>query len=313
MTVSRALRNHPKVAKETRRKVLAAAKKAGYRLDPQIGQLMQHLRMVRARPSSEPLALVWPDITRKQRVASSFLSLITAGAQSRAEGLGFSFAEYFLKEPGMTSTRLDQILYSRGVRCLIFGQVVYHSHAHVRMDWSRYCVATIGLGLWKPCFDRVHFHHYDGMMQVMRWLRHHGHKRIALFLDHTVNERMLRAWEAAFLAFHPMGAGQAAELSMIAMPKNTSGDINRWLRKVRPEVLLAEGNSPWQAGLRLPPQTRFFSLHRSPDAPTPLGLEQNDHLLGKVAVDLVSAHFTLNERGIPAEPKVVMICGQIGE
>jgi LacI family transcriptional regulator len=311
MTVSRALRNHPKVAEATRRKVLAAAEKAGYRMDPRIGQLMQHLRAVRARPSTEPLALVWPDVTPQQREASPFLSRITEGVRSRAETLGFSFSEYYAKESGMTAARLDRILYSRGVRCLVFGQVIHRGHAHLRMRWERYCVATIGLGLWKPGFHRVHFHHYDGMMQAMRWLRHHGHQRIALFLNRTTNEAMLRAWEAAFLAFHPLGLAKAADLMMLFHPKQTHLEANAWLRKVRPDVLLSEGRDASTYRLNLPAGTRFFSTHRPPDDQAPAGLDQRDQRLGEAAVDLVSAHFARNELGVPAEPKVLMVCGKI--
>ncbi len=206
MTVSRALRNHPRVASATREKILAAAEAAGYRLDPKIGQLMQHLRSVRSRPSGEPLAMVWPDVTRQERERSPFLSAIVKGARDRAETLGFSFTEYYLKEPGMSAARLDRILYASGVTCVIMGQVVHRSHAHLRMTWDRYAVVNIGLGLWKPEFHRVQFHHYDGMLQAMRWLKHRGRKRIACIIEPTTNERMFRAWQAAFLVSHPLGA-----------------------------------------------------------------------------------------------------------
>jgi LacI family transcriptional regulator len=106
MTVSRALRNDAKVAEATRQAVLAAAEAAGYRLEPKIGQLMLHLRSVRARPTSEPLALVWPDCALREREESPSLAGIARGVRMRAEALGFSVDEYFLKEPGMTAARL---------------------------------------------------------------------------------------------------------------------------------------------------------------------------------------------------------------
>lgn len=308
MTVSRALRNDAKVAEATRQAVLAAAEAAGYRLDPKIGQLMQHLRSVRARPTSEPLALVWPDCTLREREESPSLAGIARGVRMRAEALGFSLDEYFLKEPGMTAARLDRILHARGVSCLVFGQVVRRSHAHVKMRWDHYCVATIGLGLWRPEFHRVQFYHYDGMMQVMRWLKHLGKKRVACILDATTNERMMRAWEAAFLTFHPLGHQQAGKLLFLSSAA-IHGESRAWLGKAKPDAVVAEGATA--ASLGLPPGVLYVSLNRVAELGTGAGLDQQDHRLGAAAVDLVSAHFTRNERGIPEAPKILLMRGTL--
>lgn len=310
MTVSRALRNHPKVAAATREKVLAAAEAAGYRLDPKIGQLMQHLRSVRARPSGEPLAMVWPDVTREEREGSPFLSAIAQGAEDRAEALGFSFSEYYLKAPGMTAARLDRILYASGVTCLVFGQFVHRSHGHLRMEWARYSVVNIGLGLWKPEFHRVQFHHYEGMMQAMRWMKHHGRKRIACILEPRTNERMFKAWQAAFLVSHPLGAAQASALLCIT-GEFTPRRLNDWLAEVKPDAVMGEFLSARSAGIVLAPGLDYFPLNRVPGASGAPGLDQSNTLVGAGAVDLVSAHFNRNERGVPAAPKILMVRGSV--
>lgn len=310
MTVSRALRNHPRVAAETREKVLAEAKAAGYRLDPKIGQLMQHLRSVRARPSGEPLAMVWPDVTRQEREGSPFLSAIVKGAKDRAETLGFSLSEYYLKEPGMSTARLDRILYARGVSCLIFGQVVHRNHGHLRMKWDRYSVVNIGLGLWRPEFHRVQFHHYDGMQQAMRWLKHHGRKRIACIIEPQTNERMFRAWQAAFLVSHPLGEAKAGALLLVT-GEYTPLQLNDWLAKVKPDAVVGEFISAKSVGIVLPSGVGYFSLNRAPGKSGPPGLDQSNTQVGASAVDLVSAHFNRNERGVPASPKILMMRGTV--
>lgn len=310
MTVSRALRNHPKVAAETRDKVVAAAEAAGYRLDPKIGQLMQHLRSVRTRPTGEPLAMVWPDVTPDEREGSPFLSAIAQGAKGRAEALGFSFSEHYLKEPGMSAARLDRILYASGVTCLIFGQVVHRSHGHLRMKWDRYSVVNIGLGLWKPEFHRVQFHHYEGMMQAMRWLKQHGRKRIACVIEPRTNERMFKAWQAAFLVSHPLGVVQASELLLVT-GEYTPRRLTDWLAEMKPDAVMGEFKSAKSAGIVLPPGLVYFSLNRVPGKSGPPGLDQSNTLVGVGAVDLVSAHFNRNERGVPAAPKILMVRGSV--
>ncbi len=310
MTVSRALRNHPRVAASTREKVLAAAEAVGYRSDPKIGQLMQHLRSVRAHPSGEPLAMVWPDVTRREREDSPFLSAIGKGAKDRAETLGFSFNEYYLREPGMNAALVDRILYESGVTCVIMGQVVHRSHAHLRMTWDRYTVVTIGLGLWKPEFHRVQFHHYDGILQAMRWLKHHGRKRIACIIGTTTTERMFRVYQAAFLAFHPLGAVRAAALLLVT-GDYTPRRLTAWLAKVKPDAVMGEHHSAQSFGIEFPPGVSYFPLNRIPGASGPPGLDQNNALVGAGAVDLLSAHFHRNERGIPDAPKILMIRGRV--
>lgn len=310
MTVSRALRNHPRVAAETREKVVAAAEAAGYRMDPKIGQLMQHMRSVRASPSGEPLAMVWPDVLREEREGSPFLSAIVKGAKDRAEALGFSLSEYYLKEPGMSAARLDRILYSSGVTCLIFGQVVHRGHGHFRMTWDRYAVATIGLGLWKPELNRVQFHHYDGMQQAMRWLKHQGRKRIACILEPQTNERMFKAWQAAFLVTHPLGPARAGALLLIT-GNYTPRRLNDWLAKVKPDAVVSEFLSPESVGIVLPNGVCYFSLNRAHGKSEHPGLDQSNTLVGAGAVDLVSAHFNRNERGVPMTPKILMVRGSV--
>src|SRR5580692_4026836 len=44
MTVSKALRNSPKIARRTRERILKIAGRVGYRPDPELTKLMNHLR-----------------------------------------------------------------------------------------------------------------------------------------------------------------------------------------------------------------------------------------------------------------------------
>ena len=62
MTVSRVLRNFPRVAADTRRSVLQAVKKVGYTPDPHMGRLMARVRSYRRRRAEAVIALVRDDI-----------------------------------------------------------------------------------------------------------------------------------------------------------------------------------------------------------------------------------------------------------
>ena len=66
MTVSRVLRNFPRVATATRNRVLQAAKKLGYTPDPHMARLMARVRSYRRRRAEAVIALVRDDIPGDQ-------------------------------------------------------------------------------------------------------------------------------------------------------------------------------------------------------------------------------------------------------
>src|SRR4051812_10946751 len=89
-TVSEALRNSPRVKPATRRRVLAAAREAGYRHNPLASALMSEMRRSRAgifRGVIAVLDLDNPD--RRSAGAARYHRELLRGASARATELGF--------------------------------------------------------------------------------------------------------------------------------------------------------------------------------------------------------------------------------
>src|SRR5688572_33380851 len=84
-TVSYALRNHPKIPRETREHIQTVARALGYRPNPRVAGLMAHIRRGRSRPFGERIAFVWVHTTREEAQRSAFLRAVIAGARARAE------------------------------------------------------------------------------------------------------------------------------------------------------------------------------------------------------------------------------------
>ncbi len=74
---------------------------------------------------------------------------------------------------------------------------------------------------------------------------------------------------------------------------------------------MGEFISAQSVGIELPSGVNYFPLNRIPGNSGPPGLDQSNTLVAVGAVDLVSAHFNRNERGIPAAPKILMVRGSV--
>lgn len=118
-TVSRALRNSPKVNPKTREKILQTARDMGYKVNPLVSAWMSHVR----DPSSEFAfpTVAWinleyrGDLWRKE----NYLKPVLNGARNHFELNNFSMQELWLHAEGMTVKRMIEILKARGIQGIL--------------------------------------------------------------------------------------------------------------------------------------------------------------------------------------------------
>ena len=309
MSVSRALRNQAGISIDTRARILAVAERLGYRPDPRVSQLMTHLREAREKKTSETLGFIWSDGDQHSVQRNSYHRELRQGAAARALELGFRLDEFWMQEKGMTGKRLSEILLSRGIQAVIFTPIVQRVHGRASLEWDRFTAVVIGLGLWQPRLHRVHHHHYQSMLLALRELRRLGYQRIGFLIDTMLNERMNQAWRAAFLTNHPLPLAEAAKLLWVH-DKATKAGQRSWLERARPEVVLSAVASPDLLPSPLPKGMPFASLNCSREMPDVLGVDQCTAALGVAAVETVAAQYWRNERGIPTEPRLVLVEGK---
>ena len=317
ISVSRALRNGPKVAPEVRRKILAAARSLGWRPDPRLSRAMSELRVSALRVSTaETIVLVWPDGNEETIGRHPALRLLRSGARSRADAQGFAFEEVFFSTCGLRPQRLSQVLYARGVAGLIAGPVSFHDHLRLPLDWSRFSAIAVGVGLAEPRLSRVHNDHHHTMAECLRRLASAGGRRIALALYPETAERLDGLLDGAFLARHPLGREEAARLLHI-VDDDRGPAMAAWLETARPDHVLGEQpDDTWLAPARalLPPRSRrsfryatFNWLETSPGTP---GMNQCFDRIGAAAVDAVIAQYHRNERAFSTRPRHILTQGE---
>src|SRR4051812_41990803 len=112
MAVSLALRDDPSIPARTRTRIQRVAKAQGYRPDPVLTHLMQHLRSSRKTRAAANLAVFTP-------LQAPFTQRLIAGAEARAARLGYALNRIdlspFERQPG----GLTRILLARGITGLL--------------------------------------------------------------------------------------------------------------------------------------------------------------------------------------------------
>lgn len=304
--VSYALRGAPNIPPATADRVRRTAATLGYRPHPRVAELMAHIRHARQPGPGERLAFVWMDAPFRCRPFAT----LWAGARERAEQLGFALEEFWLKEPGLTATRLETILTARGLTGVILSPLCREARYDLRWNWQNFAGAVIGNAAGFPELPRSGHHHFSGMREAINRLTARGHRRIATWLDAGVNERAKRAWSGAFLAHHPQPS-QARSLLRLEKGAGPT-DFSRWWKHRRPEALIT-----LRTFVPLLPKTvlrqPIVLLDRAPNAPnapTFPGIDQAEDLLAARAVDLVTGQLARHERGLPDLPAQFLLPGR---
>ena len=117
--VSLALRDSPRISAKTKARVLKLARESGYTPDARITDLMRHLRKPRAVRERASFGVISFYDRLRPWEGSRHLGQVHAGMERRARELGYRLEPLWLRAPGMTPRRFDDILAARGLDGLL--------------------------------------------------------------------------------------------------------------------------------------------------------------------------------------------------
>ena len=315
-TVSYALRNSPKVRADTRQLVQSLAREMGYRPNPQVTALMTHIRQARGVSESVPLAFVWVHATRVESAADTFAQETLSGARERAVRFGYRLEEFWLRDRGMTPGRLSRILGARGIEGVVFSPVWdVDSVSLPGWEWDRFAHAAIGYAPWKPEVPRAAQHAYAAMQLMLERLRARGFSRPAFFAETTFEARTQHTSSAAFLLHHPAGLAEGGRLRLEASRAQLA-KVTAWCRRARFDVLIVNGAATAKEitlRCKLPPAVPLAILDWHARDGFPMGVALSNGQIAAMGVDLVVNQLMSNERGLPANPPLILHRGQWAE
>lgn len=310
-TVSLALRNHPSIPASTRDRIQQLAQREGYKIDPVVATLMTQLRTARINRSVEKIAYIttWPKRDEWKTNSPNDLHFYQ-GACDRANKLGYEMEELWAKEPGMTPQRLSRILYTRAIRGVVLAPLL-RPRGHFSLNWQHFAAAAISYTIVKPDLHRTTHYHYNGMIMVLRKLRHHGYRRVGFATMSDQDDRVNNAWLAAYLTYDH-GQPRENHIPPLLVEKLGANRFEKWLQKYRPEAVVSNMNEFLQILQKLykvPDEIGFASIDLPFSESNCAGIDQLAKRVGAAAVDLVVNQLQNNEFGLPECPKIVQIDG----
>lgn len=310
-TASRALSGHPNVRAGVRAQVEAAARRAGYERNQLVSSLMGQVRRDRARQFMGNLAVVHVPSLRQPQILPMQQSIIN-GAVARARELGFGVSLFRLGQGGTGPAALGRVLLARGILGVVFLQP-NSNDLTVGFPWEHFASLQIDYDSPNLVQHTVSLDHHFTLIGCLARLRTRGYRRVGLFIDRNKDERLVHKWSAAFRSFQENQAG-IGRLPVLKSETITQTDFMAWHRTHRPDLVIGHVDQAvvWlrRAGVRVPDDVGFFSLNQAESSQPCAGLDLRPELHGVVAVESLAAQIHRNERGLPTDPRTVMISGR---
>jgi LacI family transcriptional regulator len=320
-TVSRALRGWPEITEEVRNQVIQTAKQMGYQPTMYANRLMSHIRSGKKLADRDTVALIVEARSLKEWTTVPSYGIFYDGICQKAFELGLQIETFFLKRPGMSTTKLDRILYTRGLHGIIVAPP-YSSNRSLNLTWSRYAAVAIGFGREEQDLPRVVFDQLNNYVTAFGKLREMGYKRIGTVLTEWIingNTQMCR-WYMGYMdcqrripeservpVFTSMGGRASPEEEA-----NCAARFKEWMETWNPDAVLTmtSHEKQWLDAMQLRiPQDIGLAYLSNHGKENYSGIDEKSAEIGASALELVAAKIFHNEFGLPANPTTMMVHG----
>jgi LacI family transcriptional regulator len=311
-TISRALRNDPRITAVLREKIQRKAEELGYRPDPMLAALAHYRRSNTRTPISACLAWIncWPN--PKQLRSFREFDLYWKGALSEAERCGFHLEEFAMNSQ-LTAPRLEKILLTRNIRGLLLPPSGATTVDWNSFQWERFCIVRFGHSVLTPRAHLVTSDQLtDGLIAYENiWKK--GYRRIGL-----VTRPKMRTWFRAGYLLGEMDWLPPKHIPPLVLEHSPNASeqqrsLKSWIRKHKPEAILTDIPElpAWLriSGFKIPQDIALATLSVL-DGNADSGIDQNSLEIGRAAVQMLISLINHNESGIPAICRELLIEGR---
>jgi LacI family transcriptional regulator len=324
-TVSLALRGHPSIPIATRQRIESLAESMGYKPDPALRALMAYRSRISTRRATTILAYVTNWSTRWGWKNSPAHAEFFAGASAKADELGFALEHFWLREPGVSHQRLNDILIARGIRGLVLASHLDDQEQTVELDWKQFSAVKIDVLPQSLGLHHVTNHQCAIVQLAVRRTLAAGYRKIGFVIPRWWDEIVDLAWSAGFLAEQArLPLADRVPMLVYARADESGGPrtadsqvpaelLAQWLHQHEPEVVLSY--APFvvgrlqELGRRIPTDISYVDVFVKSCDGSIAGIRQNCHRVGEVALETLGGLLAQNITGLPVVPSATLIEG----
>jgi LacI family transcriptional regulator len=300
MTISLALRGDGRISAATRERVRLAALEMGYAPNPRIGELMAETARTRHGVSGETLAFLTSEPTPDGW--KEFDSGTYQAVELCCREHGYRVAPWWIADPSQSPRRLNQILWSRGIRGIIIPNISQKLFGAwggtLPIDWDNFQVVEIGGGLRYPPVNQVLHDHQAGLFMALDELESLGYQRIGLCLKSEDDLRTHHRWTGAYGVWLALRRHKPS-LQPLIVKELEPAPFRRWVQQNRLEAVISPGILPlgkW--GFKVPASLGFASLDLwGKQAKQTSGIDQQRDKVASAAVEMMITLLRRNQKG----------------
>lgn len=327
-TVSLALRNHPSLPVDTRKRLQALAAEMGYKRDPALSALVAYRRHSRPLKNNPLLAYVTHWDTRWGWKEHPAHRDFFEGASRKATDLGYQLEHFWLGEPGLTHRRMSQILYSRGITGIVLASQRQECEGPLDFEWEKFSGVKIDFSPRQQLLPLITNDQRTIIALAVQRVMAAGYRRIGCIMPYWWDEFVDLAWSAGFLA-EQQRLPQADRVPILYFAssefpngRTTPGDENYvvptellsgWLKAHRPEVLISFGafvRKPLaKLGLSIPDDIAFVEIFLDGVDGKTAGVRQNCLRVGELAIETLAGQLNQHVYGVPEIPTATLVEG----
>jgi LacI family transcriptional regulator len=304
VTVSKALKNDPKISKATKDKVREIADSLGYIKDPVLCSLSNYRWVSDEKKVQNSIA--WLDFCDGNKTSTAKVyNDIFESAKEQAIQYGFRLEIYQPLIENLKPQRLLNILQTKNTHGILLSPLAEPGDLNYTLEWDFFSVVSIGFSIRKPLFHSVMSSQHTSTFSAVNAVLDSGYKKIGLIIDSDTNERTRGQFLGGFLSCCTMRS-EIEDFSILYIPINSKNlddtqRIKDWVDLNQLDIVIGSHNSHFELYNSrvkgIPYITLDYQLY-----PGMYGsVDQRLPDIGKNAVDLVISMIARHETGIPNE------------
>ncbi|MDF3128532.1 LacI family DNA-binding transcriptional regulator [Kiritimatiellaeota bacterium B1221] len=316
-SVSMALKNHPRIGKDTRQRIQQLAREMGYVPDPALSALSAYRRSQRPVQSMGELAV----LSRKNTIGGhqqDSQGYIMQGLVDRAAQTGYSLCNFNVSDENLTPRRINQIIRTRKIQGVILLRLESFPMRFLKeIDWDALSAVRISRRPTWPPITHVEHNQYASMQTCLMHLIRRGYKKIGLIQTWRNLQSIGFFPEAAYLQTLQRSK-HAGAAPIYYTDKSADLGMADWIGTHKIEAVISH-RSPEDLlpDEKIRQQTfsgvGFICMNLLKPNPKLAGINQNLQKLGTRAVDVVVANIHRGEKGFPAVTSHILIQGTWSE